>query len=335
MTWNGRARQKTIVPHPFSLDSHSRAQRMAAIGKLYTLPGIKATNAIAGVKLEEPVYKHYEDDEMPEFPSKFPCGRIPAFEVAEGFNLTESAAIARYIASVATNSGLPGGTVEGTALINQYIHAALGESQLHGFSTPEAILLTRIYLVDERLTLANIAVASVIFLSVSHTLDALLHNMYPNVLRHLDLIIDQPKLKDVFGHPTFVEKAVQYTPPAKEKKEKELKQPAPAPALKKEKPKKAEEDDEEDENPNPKIPLISYQIDAQSRGLETHFNKNMRGLGDSLESFYEKTSSPLTESYDYKKLDLENSEDKAFCRGALAWDLEIDGKKWRDRRNFK
>ncbi|KAI6167661.1 hypothetical protein EDD17DRAFT_1467423 [Pisolithus thermaeus] len=76
---------------------------MAAIGKLYTLPGvgrplsyIKATNAIAGVKLEEPVYKHYEDDEMPEFPSKFPCGRIPAFEVAEGFNLTESAAIARY-----------------------------------------------------------------------------------------------------------------------------------------------------------------------------------------------------------------------------------------------
>ncbi|KAI6126346.1 hypothetical protein EDD16DRAFT_316013 [Pisolithus croceorrhizus] len=111
--------------------------------------------------------------------------------------------------------------------------------------------------------------------------------MYPNVLRHLDLIIDQPKLKDVFGHPMFVEKAVQYTPPAKEKKEKELKQPAPAPALKKEKPKKAEEDDVEDENPNPKIPLISYQIDAQSRGLETHFNKNMRGLGGSLESFYE------------------------------------------------
>ncbi|KAI6167660.1 hypothetical protein EDD17DRAFT_1467523 [Pisolithus thermaeus] len=75
---------------------------MVAIGKLYTVPGvgqitvIKATAAVAGVKLEEPVYKHYEDDEMPEFPAKFPCGRIPAFEGAEGFNLTEGAAIARY-----------------------------------------------------------------------------------------------------------------------------------------------------------------------------------------------------------------------------------------------
>ncbi|KAI6126339.1 hypothetical protein EDD16DRAFT_1702672 [Pisolithus croceorrhizus] len=83
--------------------------------------------------------------------------------------------------------------------------------------------------------------------------------LYPNVLCHLDLIINQPKLKDISGQPMFVEKAMQYTPPAKEKEEKEPKQPAPVLALKKEKPKKAEEDDEEDENPNPKIPLISYQ----------------------------------------------------------------------------
>ncbi|KAI6167649.1 hypothetical protein EDD17DRAFT_1751003 [Pisolithus thermaeus] len=75
---------------------------MAAIGKLYTVPGVgqitvfKSTAAVARVELEEPVYKHYEDDEVPEFPAKFPCGRIAAFESAEGFNLTEGAAIARY-----------------------------------------------------------------------------------------------------------------------------------------------------------------------------------------------------------------------------------------------
>ncbi|KAI6167687.1 hypothetical protein EDD17DRAFT_1534137 [Pisolithus thermaeus] len=119
MTWNGHARQETIVSCPFSLDSHSRAQEMAATGKLYTVPGvgqttvarasrvalysnptfysqIKATAAVAGVELEEPVYKHHEDDEMPEFPVKFSCGRIPTCEGAEGFNLTEGAAIARY-----------------------------------------------------------------------------------------------------------------------------------------------------------------------------------------------------------------------------------------------
>ncbi|KAI6109290.1 hypothetical protein EDD16DRAFT_1702731 [Pisolithus croceorrhizus] len=107
---------------------------------------------------------------------------------------------------------------------NNAIHAALAQGQLRGFNAIEAIL-TRTYLVDERLTLGDIAVASVVFLSVSYTLDALLRNRHLNVCRRLDLVIDQPELKDVFGQPTFVEKAVQYTPPAKEKKEKEPKQP--------------------------------------------------------------------------------------------------------------
>lgn len=42
---------------------------------------------------------------------------------------------------------------------------------------------------------------------------------------------------------------------------------------------------------------------------------------------------PDFESYDYKRLDLGNAEDKAFFEAALAWDLEIDGKKWVDGKN--
>ena len=42
---------------------------------------------------------------------------------------------------------------------------------------------------------------------------------------------------------------------------------------------------------------------------------------------------PDFESYDFKKLDIENAEDKAFFEGALAWDLEVDGKKWADGKN--
>ncbi|KAI6109292.1 hypothetical protein EDD16DRAFT_1893047 [Pisolithus croceorrhizus] len=416
---------------------------MAAIGKLYTLPGIKATAAVAGVEPEEPIYKHYEDDEMPELLAKFPCGRIPTFEGTNGFNLTEGAAIARYkfdvdkqwysdatvlvaeimqasgayrqplVASVAPNSGLPGDTVEGTALIDQYVRFAETEYKCPFSSSiycktdislitrpftqhllrvnPEVILLTRAYLVDERLTLADIAVASVILLSVSHILDTPLRNRYPDVLRHLDLIIDQPKLKDVFGQPTFVEKAMQYTPPTKEKKEKEPKQPAPASAPNKEKPKKAEEDDEEDENPSLKTPLISYQnrhsvsrtgnalIPARIRtALVAHecfcekgavgfmssnqisgfFNRLevsrkylfgsvgiTRAANDSIIAgvviLWVKMSKPVVEiasnyeSYDYKKLGMENSEDKAFFDGALTWDLEIDNEKWQDGKNFK
>jgi elongation factor 1-gamma len=38
-------------------------------------------------------------------------------------------------------------------------------------------------------------------------------------------------------------------------------------------------------------------------------------------------------SYDFRKLDIDNAEDKAFFESALAWDLEIDGKKWADGKN--
>lgn len=39
---------------------------------------------------------------------------------------------------------------------------------------------------------------------------------------------------------------------------------------------------------------------------------------------------PDWESYEYKRLDLNNADDKAFFEAALAWDLESDGKKWAD-----
>ena len=42
---------------------------------------------------------------------------------------------------------------------------------------------------------------------------------------------------------------------------------------------------------------------------------------------------PDWESYEYKKLDLTNDSDKGFFEGALAWDLEVDGKKWADGKN--
>ena len=43
---------------------------------------------------------------------------------------------------------------------------------------------------------------------------------------------------------------------------------------------------------------------------------------------------PDWESYAYVKLDLKGNEgDKKFFESALAWDLEIDGKKWADGKN--
>jgi elongation factor 1-gamma len=42
---------------------------------------------------------------------------------------------------------------------------------------------------------------------------------------------------------------------------------------------------------------------------------------------------PDWESYEYKKLDLTNESDKKYFEDALAWDLELDGKKWADGKN--
>jgi len=42
---------------------------------------------------------------------------------------------------------------------------------------------------------------------------------------------------------------------------------------------------------------------------------------------------PDWESYEYKKLDLANDSDKKFFEDALAWDLELDSKKWADGKN--
>jgi len=42
---------------------------------------------------------------------------------------------------------------------------------------------------------------------------------------------------------------------------------------------------------------------------------------------------PDWESYDYKKLDLSNDDDKKYFEDALAWDLVVDDKKWADGKN--
>ena len=44
-------------------------------------------------------------------------------------------------------------------------------------------------------------------------------------------------------------------------------------------------------------------------------------------------AAPDWESYNYTKIDLANADQKAFFEAALAWDLELDGKKWCQGKN--
>ncbi|KAG6890144.1 hypothetical protein C0995_011437 [Termitomyces sp. Mi166 len=402
---------------------------------------IRAVGAIGGVPLELPAqYEHYVDNKKPEYLQKFPHGKIPALETADGFRIFESVPVARYVAGLAPNAGLLGSDPKSAALIDQWIHLAetevdlytslirglvsgtvvpynkpihntFAERQLRALKTLNAHLATRTFFVGERITLADIYIAGVLLRAVTVTVDASVRAELNHLIRHFETVVNQPQIKDIFGPIEYAEKALQYVPPPKEKKEPK---PAAAPAPKAEKKPKEKEADEEEpdvplepkaKNPLDDLPKSTFNLEDWKR---QYSNNDTRGAGGSLEWFYKnfdaqgfsvwrvdfKYNEELTqtfmssnqvggffnrleasrkylfgsvgvlgatnnsiitgalilrgldvqpvvevapdwESYSYKKLDLSNEEDKAFFEAALAWDLEIDGKKWADGKNFK
>ncbi|KAG6889325.1 hypothetical protein C0992_005651 [Termitomyces sp. T32_za158] len=422
---------------------------------------IRAVAAIGGVPLEVPAqYEHYVDNKKPEFLAKFPHGKIPALETADGFKIFEGVPIARYgetnlylidrccrpdtnffsVAGLAPNAGLLGSDPKSAALIDQWMHLAelevdlytslirglvsgaivpynkpihttFVERQLRALKTLNAHLATRTFFVGERITLADIYVAAVVLRAADATLDASVRPELTHLIRHLETVANQSLIKDIFGPINYIEKALQYVPPAKEKKEAK---PAAAPAPKAEKKPKEKEADEEEpdvpaepkvKNPLDDLPKSTFNLEDWKR---QYSNSETRGAGGALEWFYKNFDAagfsvwrvdfkyneelsqtfmssnqiggffnrleasrkylfgsvgvlgtannsiitgafilrgleaqpvvdvaPDWESYEYKKLDLSNEADKAFFEAALAWDLEIDGKKWADGKNFK
>lgn len=58
-----------------------------------------------GLEIKFPPFTMRETNKSPEFVTKFPLGKVPAFEGADGFCLTESIAIANYIAQSGPKAG--------------------------------------------------------------------------------------------------------------------------------------------------------------------------------------------------------------------------------------
>ncbi|KAJ3530673.1 hypothetical protein NM688_g7677 [Phlebia brevispora] len=109
-----------------------------SLGTLYTTPeqaqGKRlmhfrfAHGRVAGLKVDLPEhYVHFQDNKKPEFLAKFPHGKIPALDGADGFRVFETSAVARYIASLAPNSTLLGSNNKEQALIDQWISVADSE----------------------------------------------------------------------------------------------------------------------------------------------------------------------------------------------------------------
>lgn len=85
--------------------------------------------------------------------------------------------------------------------------------------TLESHISSRTFFVGERVTLADIYVAGVIYRGVGLTIDASVRSQIPNLIRHLEAIVSQPQLKDIFGPTNYIEKAITFTPPPKVKED--------------------------------------------------------------------------------------------------------------------
>ena len=177
----------------------------------------------------------------------------------------------------------------------QQLHTELTGRVVRALTTLNTHLASRTFLVTERITLADLALATTIQSAVNWTYDAALRASLPNVVRHMETVVNQPKLKDIYGETQYIEKAAQYVPPAKEKKEPK---PAPAAAPKAEKKPKAkavEEDDDDDEplvpeepkakNPLDFLPKSNFNLEDWKR---TYSNKDTRGADGAIEWFYQK-----------------------------------------------
>merc|ERR1712110_970796 len=274
----------------------SFAQTAASMvaGTLYTYPdNFRAQKALIAAKYSGAEvslakdFKFGETNKSPEFLKKFPLGKVPAFEGSDGVLLTESNAIAYYVA----NDELRGGSeasararvVQWMAMAdNEILPAActwvfptMGIMQFNKNATERAKedvktamkslndhLLTRTFLVGERLTLADIAVATTMLSLYKQVLDPAFRKPFVNVTRWFTTVVNLPHAQAVLGEVTLckmaefdAKKFAEFSGKGDkkaEKKEKAPKQEQKKPEKKKEEKKKEAEPEAADVPPEPK-----------------------------------------------------------------------------------
>lgn len=142
--------------------------------------------------------------------------------------------------------------------------------------------------------MADIAVASQAQRAAQLTLDPAARAQIPNVIRHLETIVNQPKLKGIFEATQYAEKLPQFVAPPKEKKEVKAAPPAAPKAPKAPKAKAADDDDDDEPSvaPEPKahnplddLPKSTFNLEDWKRAWS---NKDTRGPDGALEWFYQK-----------------------------------------------
>jgi len=210
-------------------------------GTLYTYPGnyraqkiqIAAAYSGADVKVADN-FEFGVTNAADQFLAKFPMGKVPAFEDSNGVCLSETNAVAHYVA----NETLRGTNPVDQALVMQYLEFAdneilpsactwvyptLGFKQYNKQDTEKAqthlkkcltllngFLETRTFLVGERITLADIALSCNMLMLYAQVMDPKFREPFGNVNRWFLTCVNQPQFKTVLGEFTLCEKMATF-----------------------------------------------------------------------------------------------------------------------------
>ncbi|XP_053678769.1 elongation factor 1-gamma [Anopheles nili] len=206
-----------------------------------------------------------ETNRSEAFLSKFPFGKVPAFETKDGKYLTESNAIAYFVAneqlrgtndfyraevqsflSFADNELLPAVQswtfpIIGIVPYNKNNVERAKEELRRTLTVLNNRLLKQTFLVGERITLADIVVFATLLHAYEFVLDPSFRAPFGSVTRWFTTVMNQPQVKAVVKTPTLCAKAAQADPkkyaefqakvsgtPASVDKKKEKKEKKPA-----------------------------------------------------------------------------------------------------------
>lgn len=252
-------------------DAHNPAAWKALIAAKY-----------AGVSIETPSFDVAETKKA-EFLEKSPYGKVPVLETPEG-SISEANAIARYVAR--QSKSLYGSSAFEAAQIDNWIEWAANEVELPGSvwvfpilgyvpnnkdATQKAKgdvrkaldylnkhLLTRTFLVGNRISLADIVVAMSLYHLYARVLDSGFRKGFVNTNRWYLTVVNQPEVKAVVGEVKLTDKmevAKEVEVKKEEPKKQEPKKEQPKKEAAPKKPADDEEESFEDEKPKKKNPL--------------------------------------------------------------------------------
>ncbi|WPH03514.1 Elongation factor 1 gamma [Acrodontium crateriforme] len=275
---------------------------MSSFGKLYSLEGNPRTTAILAVAKANGLNLEFvEESPIKGVSAQYkkavnPLGKIPTFEGADGYILSEAIAIAVYLTSQNEKTTLLGKTKQDYASILKWM--SFGNSDLlaalSGWYRPllghdaynkknvedskaatskmvdvlEAHLKNNTFLVGERLTLADIFVTGLIHRGFQYFFDKAWRAEHPATARWYETIYNQEIYSSVAPEKfALIDTAIPNTPPKKEEKPKaEKPKAAPKAAA------PANDDEEEEDKPAPKpkhplesLPKASFVLDDWKR----------------------------------------------------------------------